>query len=270
MKIVLGLVLVVVVGLVVTQLVVSSRFADRIAGLESQLANDQLTSAPTVGALPEIVRAFATKAGAREGGPYIVRLTQSVAMRFAPDQPWQELTATHLAGTRASGFVWHATGNMMYLPIGVVDAFVKGTGLLNARLLNTISVANSQGSATDRGELLRYLAEIPLTPDVILNNSKLVWNQIDETTVSVTAPMNGGGVTVEFSFNEQGDIVEAFAAARPMGIGDKWVDTPWRGRFFDYKQLGPRRIPTRAEVGWELLDDFYLYFRGVIDSYALQ
>ncbi len=259
-----------VIAVVAAQQIASFRFLDRIGGLQIQLAQDQLSSAPQVGPLPEIVSNFARNAGAVMGAPYVVRLTQSVSMRLAPDQPWQELRATHLAGTRASGFVWHARGSMMLVPIGVVDAFVTGTGLLNARILNTISVAHSEGEATDRGELLRYLAEIPLTPDAILNNPALVWKQIDERTVSVTTPFKGGPVTVEFTFNDQGDIVEAFAATRPMGTGETWVDTPWRGRFFDYEQLGPRRIPTRAEVGWELADGYYLYFRGTIESYALE
>lgn len=178
--------------------------------------------------------------------------------------------ATHMAGTRISGFVWHAKGVMSFLPIGVVDALVGGKGLLNARILNAVSVATSKGPATDRGELLRYLAEIPLTPDVILNNSSLNWVQIDENTVSVSALSSDGSVSVEFSFDESGDIIEAFSEARPMGVGNTSIDMPWRGRFFDYQQLGPRRIPTRAEVGWELPEGFYLYFRGTIESNVLE
>lgn len=260
---------VVVILLLVVQQIVSARFLSRIEGLRQQLSEEQLATATHVGPLPDIVRIFAQKSGAHEGGPHVVRLTQTVSMRFSPEQPWQDLTAMHMAGVRASGFVWHATGSMMFLPIGVVDAFVGSKGLLNARILNAISVANSEGAATDRGELLRYLAELPLTPDAILNNAALVWHQIDDNTVSVSALSNGEPVSVEFSFNEAGDIVEAFAAARPMGVGDTWVDTPWRGKFFDYQQLGLRRIPTRAEVGWELPEGYFLYFRGTIQSYAL-
>lgn len=269
MKIALILALGIIV-LMAAQLLVSSQFLKRITRLQQRLVATQIDPVSPIGKLPEIVRAFAEKSGAVVASPAIVKLTQSVSMRLAPDRPWQSLSATHLAGTRTSGFVWHATGSMMHVPVGVIDAYVDGAGVLNARLLNSISVANSTGIETDRGELLRYLAEIPLTPDTILNNPELAWDQIDESTVSVTAHTKDGPVIVEFSFDDQGDIVEAFAPSRPMSVKGGSVDTPWRGKFFDYRKLGPRRIPTRAEVGWELPDGFYLYFRGTIDSYVLE
>lgn len=260
-----------VVGLATVQSIISNRFMARIEALQRQLLAAQGDVTSPVGKLPQIVREFAQKAGAVVGAPAIVSLSQSVTMRFSPDQAWQDLTATHLAGTRAPGFVWHAKGTMMgVVPIGVLDAYVEGAGVLNARLINVISVANSEGPATDRGELLRYLAEIPWTPDAILNNPDLQWQQLDATTVSVTALSTEGPVTLEFTFDSAGDIVSAFAAARPMGVGDSYQDWPWGGRFSNYRQIGPRRIPAYGEVEWHLPEGTYVYFRGNIDAYDLQ
>jgi len=271
---VLPIVAIVVVSvlLAVAQFIVSSRFAARIEDVQRRLAAGQAsTPAPDPERLPELVRRFAERAGAVVGAPPVVRLDQSLTMRLGVDKPWQALTAVHWAGTRASGFVWHARGKMMGLGIGVVDAYVDGAGLLNARLLNSISVAMSEGVETDRGELLRYLAEIPLTPDAILNNPALVWTQVDDRRVSVATPVSatGGSVTVVFTFDEAGDIVEALAD-RPMIVDGTCTDVPWQGLFFDYRQLGARRIPTRAEVGWRLPDGLYTYFRGTIESCTLE
>lgn len=250
---------------------IGSRFIAQIEGLKSQLIAAQPLAPVSVEDLPLIVRQFAQKSGATVGAPPVVHLTQSVSMRLSPDQPWQQMKATHLAGTRAAGFVWHAKGTMMgVVPIGVLDAYVEGAGILSARLLNVISVANSTGPVTDKGELLRYLAEIPWTPDAILNNAELQWHQLDATTVSVTASSADGPVTVEFTFDSAGDIVSAFAASRPMGVGDDYEDTPWGGRFSNYQQIGPRRIPAYGEVEWHLPTGPYIYFRGTIDTYDLQ
>lgn len=270
MKIVMTLMILVVV-LITVQALMSFRFISRIEALQHQLVAGQSDAVAAVAEIPQIVLAFAQKAGAEVGAPPMVHLTQSVSMRLAPDQPWQSLSATHMAGTRTSGFVWHANGTMMNIvPVGVLDAYVDGEGVLNARLFNAISVASSTGPTTDKGELMRYLAEIPWTPDAILNNADLVWEQIDATTVSVTAMSSDGPVTLEFTFDDAGDIVSAYTKSRPMGVGKAYENHPWGGRFSNYQQIGPRRIPKFGEVEWLLPDGPYIYFRGTIDTYDLQ
>lgn len=257
--------------LVTAQYILSSRFSDNIEDLRQRLAADRPSSTVDIEALPEIVRNFARRAGAEVGAPTLVRLTQSATMKLAPDQPWQNLAADHIASNYTSGFVWYASGTMMgFVPIGVVDAFVEGRGVLNARLFNSISVASASGPAADRGEMLRYLAEIPWTPDAILNNPELTWTQINATTVTVSAPTPDGLALVRFVFDDAGDIIHMQADDRPMGFGDAYVPTPWKGEFSHYTQMGPRRIPTHGEVAWILPEGNYTYFRGELMDYALE
>lgn len=78
----------IILVLVAAQQILSYRFLERIESLKQQLAQEQQADLSPVGPLPEIVRAFAIKAGAREGGSFVVSLRQSVSMRFGPDQPW--------------------------------------------------------------------------------------------------------------------------------------------------------------------------------------
>jgi hypothetical protein len=39
------------------------------------------------------------------------------------------------------------------------------------------------------------------------------------------------------------------------------VRTQWRGAFSAYELLGGVRVPTRAEVAWELAEGPFVYFR---------
>ena len=57
----------------------------------------------------------------------------------------------------------------------VVDRFEGGTGKLIARLLGLIPVARSQGPATDRGEVIRGLAELPWRPFAFRESRLLSW-----------------------------------------------------------------------------------------------
>ena len=78
----------------------------------------------------------------------------------------------------------------------------------------------------------------------------------------VRAELGPDRVHVLVEFDAQ-DIVRA-AAERPLLDGKTWVPTPWAGEFGDYKVLSGIRLPTLAEVYWELPEGRYVYWRGTV------
>jgi hypothetical protein len=48
------------------------------------------------------------------------------------------------------------------------------------------------------------------------------------------------------------------------------VDTPFRGDFADYGVLGGVRVPRTAEVGWDLPEGRFVYFRGRVTALGLE
>ena len=60
-------------------------------------------------------------------------------------------------------------------------------------------------------------------------------------------------------------MVGVSADARPR-LEDKGKPTPWAGSFSDYAELGGIRLPTKAEVRWELEDGPFTYWRGEITA----
>ena len=70
--------------------------------------------------------------------------------------------------------------------------------------------------------------------------------------------------------NEEGDITEISAEERPTtDVNGAAVFLPWRGSFLDYAEIGGRRIPTRAEMGYVYDDGFEAYWRGQITEYEM-
>ncbi|MHB1102114.1 MAG: DUF6544 family protein [Devosia sp.] len=110
----------------------------------------------------------------------------------------------------------------------------------------------ASGPEFAKGELMRYLSELPLYPDAILNAQGLTWRQTDDTTVEASAQSAHGPAALRFLFDGNGDVVAMQADDRPMTVGDTTVPTPWHGIYSKYKQFGPYRIPSYGEVGWGL------------------
>ncbi len=241
-------------------------FGARIAALRREVLGVS-TEAHRTPALPEIVRAYALRAGGRFHGPGTVHLTHRALLATDIRRPAISIDADQWLSCYSSRLVWHGRGAMFGLPVSVVDSFVAGRGLLEARLAGTVRVAHGSGLAIDKGELQRYLSELPLHPDAILNNGALHWSQRDERTVEVTGTTATGTASLQLSFDAAGDIVGSLAPDRPMTVGKGTVPTRWRGSFGNYRQFGAYRIPSHGEVSWDLPEGPFTYWRGEITSY---
>ena len=117
---------------------------------------------------------------------------------------------------------------------------------------------------------MRYLAELPWVPYAILGNSELEWRELDPRSVEVATRVGSGRAAVTLHFNETSDIVRASALDRPSQEGKRLVERAWFGDFGDYRELAGVRVPTAAEVAWELPDGPFTYFRGRLTSLEVE
>ena len=217
--------------------------------------------------LPEIVSAYARRAGGVPGSSRAIRLEHRAELTVERGRPPIRIRAEQWLSPHGSAMAWVGRGSMSGIPVTVIDSFVGGRGRLEARLVGTLQVAGGSGPDFDRGELQRYLSELPVHPDAILGNSALQWRQLDASTVEVTGQSQGGPASVEFTFDAAGDIVAMRAADRPMAVDGTTVPTEWRGTYSDYREIGGYRIPLHGEVGWQLADGLFTYWRGDIVAY---
>ena len=246
----------------------SDAFAARVAALRAELT--AAAALPSAGPpmLPALVRDYALRAGGTVGGPALFVLRQKAQLFTSASQPPVALDTEQWTLTRQPGIVWSAAGSMYGLPVVVVDAFVAGRGVFDVRLAGTLKVAGGEGPDYDRGELMRWLSELPIHPDAILNATDLVWQELDARTVSVTAQSASGPAKLRFGFDTSGDIVSMVADDRPMDRDGVTVPTVWRGLYGQYRQFGPYRLPSWGEVGWELPEGLFTYWKGELTSYA--
>jgi len=221
------------------------------------------------GRRPASVYELALRLGADpKSDPRDVRLTQTGRMKTKLDaKSWMPFTATQSISTHRCEFDWLARAG----PLGMIsarDALADGKGRLDVTALGFIPIARAERSpALVRGELMRYLAELPWAPDAIFHNTELRWRTDGPDTLAVSAGCGETASEVVLSLDGDGRIAGAFAPDRPRSATAPTLPTPWRGRFSDYRRHNGRWLPFAGEVAWEIDGKKIVYWQARIDQW---
>jgi hypothetical protein len=147
---------------------------------------------------------------------------------------------------------------------------VTQVGEMRARLLGLVPVMRARGRQVAEGEAIRYLAELAWVPQAMLANRRLEWRELDARSVEVATRVGSTRVALRLEFDAAGDLVGAATDARPRTEGQKIVPTPWAGSYSEFAAFDGIRVPTRADVRWELADGPFTYWRGRLTSFELE
>jgi hypothetical protein len=218
--------------------------------------------------LPPAVLALAKRLGVAGRAGSTIALTQSGRMRNDARSGWMPFTARQTISLTECAFDWRARTGPAGL-VSVVDRFSGGEGALEVKALGFIPLARAGGTPdVARGELMRYLAELPWAPAAILLNRHLAWRSLPDGRLIVSANTPATTAEVELTLDADGRIATAFAPDRPRAMKQGFVASPWRGRFSDYRQVGGIWIPFAGEVGWEE-DQGEAVWQGRIESWTV-
>ena len=207
-------------------------FKTYAADLRRKLAETQAEQAVILeqAPIPPMMRAYAERAGGKVGGPRLLAATQRAELRTSTEKPFFPLPAKQTTGTRHPGFVWTSQGRMPPgLPVMGIDAYVAGAGDFEIRLLGALPVATAGDKDAAIAELQRWLSELPIYPDAILNAVGLSWREIDPHHIEVTAESHFGPARVTFAFDDAGDIV-LLDARRSRAVGRGITELTRRSR----------------------------------------
>lgn len=179
---------------------------------------------------------------------------------------WSSFESSQYFSANPPGFVWDATIRMAPLmDVRVRDAYLTGRGSMQARTFAVIPVMDAMGKAElDSGALQRYLAEAIWFPTALLPGGGLTWSVIDNTKALATLSDSGTTVSLEFRFNEKGEITAVFSPGRFREEKGKYIPTPWVVRVWNYEERGGMRIPLEGEVEWQLSSGNMPYWKGKI------
>jgi uncharacterized protein DUF6544 len=196
-----------------------------------------------------------------------VRLLQRGRLRQIGDAHWLAFRAKQESSTLRCAFDWRARAG----PAGLItarDALTEEGGRFDVRALGLIPIVRAdRSSALQRGQLMRYLAELPWAPDAILCNTELRWREDGADRLAVSAGSGETAAEVVLSLDADGRIAGAFAPDRPRSATAPFLPTPWRGRFSDYRRHNDMWLPFAAEVGWEIDGKEVIYWECQVEHW---
>jgi hypothetical protein len=259
--------LAVVAGFLVAMRIGAGLWERRTAGIRAQMQT-AAAARPVGGAeLPEVVRRYLDRAAPGGRAPVTtVRLSQEGEFRMGETgENWVPFHSTQFVTTNPPAFDWDARIRMMPgVWVYVRDGYAAGRGELKAAVLGLINVAHAEGSKEiAEGQLIRYLAEAPWYPTVLLPGQGVEWAPLSDT--SARAALRDGDVsaTVDFHFGEDG-LIREVSSLRGREAGGAFIQTPWSGRFWEYERREGMLIPMNGEVEWRLASGPRPYWRGRI------
>lgn len=220
--------------------------------------------------LPAPVRRYLTHV-LRDGQPSVhtVRMQQTGTFRSgSAASDWRSFTATQHVTTRPPGFVWDATIDLApWISVRVVDAYRDGRGLLRAKLGGVLTVANpTPGPGLDEGELMRYLAEAPLYPTVLLPGMGVTWTAVNDRSARATLEHRGTTASLLFHVNDRNEV-ERVTGRRPFMKEDGTSEyRPWKGYWRNYERRNGMRVPVDGEVAWIHPEGEVSYWRGHMET----
>jgi hypothetical protein len=183
---------------------------------------------------------------------------------------WIPFRATEYFSTRPAGLVWDASMALnFFINVNVLDSLIDGKGSLRAKVLDLVTIADAKDSEElDAAAWQRFLAEAPWFPTALVPGENLSWSEADGNRAFATRRRAAGAdVSLEFRFNEAGEVAEVFSPARFREIDGRFEPTPWLGKFRNYEDFDGMLIPTAAEVGWLLPEGEQIYWKGrIVDA----
>jgi len=219
-----------------------------------------------VNALPEPVKKYFHLV-LKDGAPVINRayVSQVGGFRANPEtKEWSKMEAEQYFSSRPRAFVWNAKISIAPgLSINVCDSYINGKGEMKARILSLFTLIDAQNQRElNEGALQRYLAEAVWFPTALLPSQGVVWMELDDHRAKATITDSGISVSLEFEFNQKGEIISAYTPSRYKEVSGKYVSTPWKGSYSNYISVKGYRVPQQGEVEWHLKNRVYPYWKA--------
>jgi len=179
---------------------------------------------------------------------------------------WVPFAAEQVTSLGEPGFDWDARVRMgPGVTVFVRDSYADGEGLTEARVFGLWPVAHVRGGgAIAEGQLLRFLAEAPWYPMILLRGELVEWIAMDDRSARAVLRHGALRASMVFTFGEDDSVMAVRAEARGRTSRGRLVPTPWQGRFWNYANRNGVWLPLEGEVSWILPSGPQPYWRGRI------
>jgi len=224
----------------------------------------------TLSGLPQPVQKYLQLAlGGRTDTVTAVRIKQSGSFRLNEKDPWTPVTADQLLTAGKPAFVWHARLQPHpYVWTESRDILHQGVGRTEHRLFAAFPfpLTRFTGKAADVSALVRYLTEAPWLPAALLPGEYLAWKAIDSRTARATLSYKAYQVSADFTFNDDGEIIQVTTRDRAWNRSGVSEAHPWMARYRRYEQHGGIKVPMEMETEWNINGKSFPYAKLQVET----
>ena len=197
------------------------------------------------------------------------RLRQRGILRTGSTGRWMKFRARQSIDVNRPSFCWTASVGPFGL-LQVRDELQDGLPQGFVRLLDAITLSKATPSpALLKGQIMRYLAELPWAPDALLSNDRVSWAEEADNTLRASVHAFGVRASVLFKLDADGTIASVSAEDRPRQEGRGFRERPWRGTYGDYRRVDGRLLPHKAEVSWKVDGTWFPVWRGKLVQWEI-
>ncbi len=125
------------------------------------------------------------------------------------------------------------------------DSYLKGEGAL--KLEGVLNVSET-GEKTNQSQNLALWAEAVLMPSVLVTDSRIRWEEVDDVTSRLVVPFGEQEESLLVRFDPQTGLMTQMSAQRYRDQEEE--KTPWRIECLDWETFHLLKIP-RLAVTWE-------------------
>lgn len=225
---------------------------------------ETIVAATELAELPAPVRRWLQASGVvGRGRAATVHLWQRGALRTKVDGAWLPAQAEQVFSVDPPAFIWRVDATMLgLLPIAGRDTYRGGHGRMLIEAGALLNIVNAADDKIDLASMLRYLGEIIWFPSAALG-PYVHWKAIDDDHARADLSFGGRVVSATFTFDRRGRVVR-FEASRYLGGGADAKLTPWFATCSTWRTFGGIEVPSQGEVGWQLVEGPFVYYRWEI------
>jgi len=170
--------------------------------------------------------------------------------------------AQQFFSNKPRAFTWHAK---IYIDpgiyINVFDSYVDSRAALKAKFLSLYTLVDEKDKKElNEGALQRYLAEALWYPTALLPCESLKWSAIDSNTALATISDADTNTSLEFRFNDKGEITSIYTPKRYREKDGTYIATPWLCEVSNYIDKDGYLIPEKGKVSWILDKNKFTYY----------
>jgi hypothetical protein len=134
----------------------------------------------------------------------------------------------------------------------VLHAFDDTGATMRVRLLSVRTIVDAKGAELTHAETVTLFNDLCVCAPGALIRADVTWEPIDAHRALGHFTVGVNTITAELIFDDHGDLVDFVSDDRAASSPDGRTFTRmrWTTPVHDYAQIGPARVPTRAETRW--------------------